>query len=138
MGRWRHEASKSKTLYFVRKPSWRISEQPGEFCIEQAQKIIGGSKSAPWRCGLFIFLEMQGQPSHRMPTSTAMHRTPTANRPSSGKHEDVGPRVRVRVIYLALFFFLPRAWPGPKALRRAGCDVCVRAVCSCSTLLCSV
>ena len=53
-----------KVFYFVRKPSWGISEPPGGFCIEQAQQIIGGLKSAPWRCGLFPFLVMQGQPSH--------------------------------------------------------------------------
>jgi hypothetical protein len=68
MGRWRHKASKTscgcKTFYFVRKSPWGIPELPGVFCIEQAQKIIGGSKLAPWRCGLFIFLEMQGPPSH--------------------------------------------------------------------------
>jgi hypothetical protein len=63
-GRWRHKAPKArfgcKTFYFMRKSSWGISEPPGVFCIEQAQKIIGGSKPAPWRCGLFIVLVMQG------------------------------------------------------------------------------
>ena len=49
----------------MRKSPWGISEPPGIFCIEQAQKVIGGSKPAQWRCGLFIFLVMQGPPSHR-------------------------------------------------------------------------
>ena len=33
-----------KTFSFVRKSPLSISEAPGVFCIEQAQKIIGGSK----------------------------------------------------------------------------------------------
>jgi hypothetical protein len=68
MERWRHKASKArsgyKIFYFMRKSPWGISEPAGAFGIEQAQKIIGGSKPAPWRCGLFIVLVMQGPPSH--------------------------------------------------------------------------
>jgi hypothetical protein len=45
-----------KAFYFVRKSSWGISEPPGEFCIEQAQKIIGGSKLTPSRYGSGTFL----------------------------------------------------------------------------------
>ena len=63
MGRWRRKASKTrfgcKTFYFVRKSSWGISEPPGAF----------GSKPAPWRCGLFIVLAMQGRP---VPVSVAL------------------------------------------------------------------
>jgi hypothetical protein len=42
MGRWRHKTSKTrfgcKTFYFARKSPWGISEPPGAFGIEQAQK----------------------------------------------------------------------------------------------------
>jgi hypothetical protein len=62
-------ASKSlkntRTFYFVRKTPWGISEPPGVFCIaKNKHKNIGGSKSVPWRCGLFIVLTMKGQPSN--------------------------------------------------------------------------
>jgi hypothetical protein len=62
MGRWRYKASKTrpgvKLFYFVRKSPWSIPEPPGAFSTEQAQRTIGGSKPASWRCGLFIFLEI--------------------------------------------------------------------------------
>jgi hypothetical protein len=65
-----------ETLYFVRKSSWCISESPGVFFIEQAQKqkIIDGPKPAPWRYRRFILLAMQGPPSHlrRSDTDTAL------------------------------------------------------------------
>ena len=48
----RYGRFEGKTFYFVRKPIWSFSEQPGTFCIEQAQPIIGGSKFAPPRYGL--------------------------------------------------------------------------------------
>jgi hypothetical protein len=79
MGRWRQKAPKTrfecKTLYFARKSSRGISEPGttwgvlhGHGAPEQAQSVVGGSKSAPWRCGLFIVLVVQGQqPSHTTP-----------------------------------------------------------------------
>jgi hypothetical protein len=42
---------KGKTFYFMRKSPWDISEAAGVFCIEQAPKIMGGSKLNPPRCG---------------------------------------------------------------------------------------
>jgi hypothetical protein len=41
-----------KAFYFARKSFWGISEAAGAFCIEQAHKIMGGSKLTPPRCGL--------------------------------------------------------------------------------------
>jgi hypothetical protein len=52
-----------KTFYFVRKSPWSISEAAGAFCIEQAQKIIGGSKLPPLRCGLRTVLVRHHRPN---------------------------------------------------------------------------
>jgi hypothetical protein len=43
-----------KNFLFYAKVVLGMSEPPGVFFIEQAQEIIGGSKPAPWRGGLFI------------------------------------------------------------------------------------
>jgi hypothetical protein len=64
MGRWRQPQKYvlGVKLFILCESasSWSISEPPGAFSIEQAQKIIGGLKPAPWRCELFILLVMQG------------------------------------------------------------------------------
>jgi hypothetical protein len=43
---------------------WALSRCPGPFCVDQAQKIIGGLKQTPWCQGEGTFVEKQAQPSH--------------------------------------------------------------------------
>jgi hypothetical protein len=52
-----------KTFYFVQKLSGSIPEAAGAFFIEKAQKIMGGSKSAPLHCDLRTVLADRPNPA---------------------------------------------------------------------------
>ena len=72
IGRWRHHSEpgpqkhvlRVKTFYFARKSIWNITEPPGTFCTEQAQKITRRTELAPPRYDRCTFLAKQAQPSH--------------------------------------------------------------------------